>query len=277
MYTALPLLSPTLLIPDVELDTNSLPSNCLRASVLKEFLADIKPVLRELRNLIRRWNKDCTSVPKRIKFAWMYTSEMKSLQEEVKSLYRRVQELLSLLSHGDTAILRSKSEAEKVRQKKERKIDIKTREKHEAEVRSLLQQILTEKGAEKISSAATSSDTSSWEQLEKEIEAKGLSQAQVKQLMDPIKKEIKWTAAPPQQKKLPSQPKKSKDSQQPSPKPSSGNLNPNGDSSRKTNKSPSPQRQFSNDSPATILVVDRTNGGLSTWSSKSHPFYVTTS
>lgn len=58
--------------------------------MLKESLADIKPVLRDLRDLIHKWNKDCTSVIKRIKFAWMHTSEMKALQEEVGGLYSRI-------------------------------------------------------------------------------------------------------------------------------------------------------------------------------------------
>jgi hypothetical protein len=268
-------------------DTCSLPLYCLRASVLKEFLADMKPVLQDLRNLIHRWNKDCKSVLKRTQFAWIYTSEMKSLQEEVASLYRRVQGLLNLISNGDTRVLRTKAEAERIRQEKQRKMDVKAREKHEAGIRSLLQQILNEKGEEKISAAAISSDTSSWEQLEQELETKGLAPAQVKQLMDPIKKEINSTATPPQQKNLPTQPDKSKHPRRPSPRPASGNLDPTVGPSRNADRSLSPQLQSNDDSgaskgtgykpPATILVVDRTNGGEHTRSSSPDRFYITSS
>ena len=240
-----------------------MPLTHLRASVLKEFLTDMKPVLQDLQHLIQIWNKECRSVLPRIKFVFVYTSEMKSLQEEVGGLYRRIQGLLSLLSSGNA---RSNAIAEKARQEKERKMDLKKREKHEDQVRDLLLQILKEKGEENISAAATSSDTSLWKQLEKELEAKGLSHTYVKQLMDPIKKEINRTVAPSPKKDLPIQPEKS------TPNPASGKLSPEGDSARNATRSPSPQPQSSHNSSATILVVDRTNGGEHIQSTKALSF-----
>jgi hypothetical protein len=264
-----------------------LPSQSLRASVLKGFLEDMKPVLQDLRSLIHQWNKDCKSVVKQIRFVFIYTSEMKTLQEEVGSLYKRIQGLLNLLSNGDTRVLRSKAEAERIRQEKERKMDTRAREKHEAEMRNLLQQILNDKGEDEISAAATSSDTSSWEQLEKELEAKGLPQAQVKQLMGPIK-EISRTAASPTRMHLPLQPKKPTEPPQPNAKSPVGNLSPHGGRFRSGSRSPSPQPRFGDGSgtskeagyrppPATILVVDRTNGSKQAQSPILHKFNITSS
>jgi hypothetical protein len=199
---------------------------------------------------------------------------MKSLQEEVGSLWKRVQGLLNLLSGGDTLVSRSKAESERIRQEKLRHMDIQTRDKHHAEVRSLLQQILNEKGEEKISAAAASADNSSWELLENELEAKGLSQAQVKQLMDPIKKEINRTAGPTPQKNVPIQPEKPKKLPLPSPLSPLGNLSPNGGSPRSANRSPSPQPSSDYKPPATILVVDRANGGEQARSLNPLPFCI---
>jgi hypothetical protein len=240
-------------------DVCSLLSNGLRASLLEEYIADMNPVLRDLRKLIDKWNKDCQSKLQQLRFAFQYTSELKSLQEELGGLFTRTRDLLSLLSTGNIIFLRKQAEADKIQHQK----DHKARENRDAQVRSLLLQILNEKGEEKISAAAISSDTSSWEQLEEDLQAKGLSQTQVRQLMDPIKMEINRITTPRPQKSPPLHPKKSAQLAKPSPKPP-GRLSPNPDSPRTAHRSPSPQPQSAHKPSPTILVVDRTNGGKDT-------------
>lgn len=152
-------------------------------------------------------------------------------------------------------------------------MDTKSRETHEAEVQRLLKQVLDEEGEETICAAATSSDASSWEQLEKAFVAKGLPQAQVKQLMDPIKEAINRTAAPPPLNDLKSQQKEPKDSRQPSPKPLLAKPNPNYGSSCNHHKFPSLQLESGDKQPATILVADRANGGEHTKPPSPYSFY----
>lgn len=188
-----------------------------------------------MRALVKKWNKESKSKALQVKFVVTGFSDMKSLSEEIKTMYDRVQSVLNVLAVGDTMKLRQMAEAEKARAEKERKAAAAARRKQDKQMQALIQQLLNEKGEEKISQAAASKDSTQWEKLEKEVEARGLSSAEAHKRLSAIRTEVSSVASKPQTLKPPSGQKKS--------------------------RSPSPARS-ENEALPTILIVDRTNGGM---------------
>ena len=211
----------------------------IRADVLEELFADLKPVLKDLRLLIKKWNKQSKSKAGQLTFIVSGYSDMKSLQAEVKIMFDRVQSVLGVLAVGDVMKLRQLAEEEKARGEKERKIASAARKNHDQKVIGLLKQLLNENGEHSISQAATSSDSSKWAKLEKDVEAKGFSSDEAHRLLQPMKVEIIRTsvASKPKNLHVPSGPK--------------------------IPRSPSPGPQPGEEVLPTILVVDRTNGSMS--------------
>ena len=228
--------------------------------MLKKLLTEMKPSLKELRRLIHKWNQDCGSFVLKVRFSWVYLSEIKSIQEEIHRLDDRVRGILQILSFGNSVHARNQAEVEMARTEKQRKKDTDAREKHEKDIQKLLYQILDKKGEESISDAALSSDVTLWENLEKEVEATGLSTDQTRTLLNPIKIEIVRTSASRKPKNIPIH-AKNPDQQQVTPLSPPGMLNPKVGRPRTPNRSPSPQPQPEKSPLPTILIVDRTNGG----------------